>query len=413
VWLALCFELSVIAKTKVDTDFTKWDDGWGFIFANLICSAVFKATGYEQNIQIIKALTEKKQDVQADKSTKTSPWSRSAWEMLVLLQPLSCNRDSFPGVLRDIMKNCERDVEAFTRWAGLVKLFLDSGASFDHPCRGFPKASPSRKARQFIEDGISLASQIQDLSRTDHQKVLQAIESLEKLLPAKPQRSQQTASRKATSRRVNNGEDGDSGSAVSGIEGLRTTSGIMATESKGLTRGSSQNSALHADIATAQPVAEAQQCFNCKAFKELASMGFTANQILEAVQKARVGSDTGALAAWIVKKDAKPRGTQPTKASSSTDVGRKQPMLENWSKVVSKKLQPAKQEIVGAMYADESKWKLKRGRKNKQSGEVIVGATAGVVPISHGTFSWSLDGQGALTPEQERQLNDFLESLLR
>ena len=338
VWLALCFDLEHVVKCKAETELSHWDDGWGYIFAMLTCSAMYLDSPSEKNIEIIRTLARKSKDFQLKTSTKKALWCRCAWEILILLQPLKFNMIHLPADIRKIAARCESEISAFARWATLVNILIDLGSRLDHLCTLFDSSAMSVPARTLIEKGISFSSQISDLSATDHEKVRHTIELLQKSLTDNPPTVDYETARETFLRKGRKQASVDSAMMADCLVSFRMKSGkymvqtgirnpsslqddTLAPQGTGSIQsptgskripGNSRNSSTSQDNNGGSLVAETDErstlCFTCKAVRELTAMDFQATEIMDAVDNSGVNPDVRALTIWILDRQETTQG---------------------------------------------------------------------------------------------------------
>jgi hypothetical protein len=189
-----------------------------------------------------------------------------------------------------------------------------------------------------------------------------------------------------------------------------------------------------------------QSCFRCKSIGELTNLGFKANEILQAMQKAGVGTDVPAITNWILHKKHEASKQVPTQPSLSAvsrlatselvEITIPRPVLpvskesieRQWSVVPSpkkpSKIPTKKTTVVGAEPIAEppkkskQKSKSKRNRNQADSIDQTINnqqleVSTGVVQVKKGQFTWIFEAnsQDSLTPEQIRRLEESIKAI--
>jgi len=413
VRFAFHYKLYQAARNKIATEFLRWDDSWESIFTDILRSEMDPVEQSGRLMESIKRV--------ASLSTQfTSPISldhvlptQSPWEILLHLQPLQLDPLAHPDETSQAGSNYEPLVLAFEKWVGLVKLFVEFGWSLDHYCSSRDCARTTLPASTLIQDAIHDARKMQGLTGTGHDKILSAIEALLQYVkedtgakvepfheyresddePAKPTLKSGTTSISVRRKRSRNSAKMKAKSSKPKKQASTATTSV----------DSHSNGSRQSDDGTNR---ETPRCDTCKAVRKLSSAGFTATEIIDAIDNSGVCSDPSALATWIV--DRQEKAMEIGKLESKLTHKHKTPGNNHatppWSLVASRGQRiEKKQEVPGACYETASA-RPRSGSKKPPPKQ----RRSGVIETGKRSITWSTNAGPPLTSEEEDLIRDIL-----
>lgn len=434
-WLALCHSALDVLRERVLTQLHFWDEGWGYVFAKLICLQVYEDCALESSVEIIRAMANKSTPSSnpSNKSSKGPFWSRSAWEILLFLQPLAVNAGKLPADMRELAIKNDDQVRAFERWATIVNILIDEGSPIDHRCTwvetdgGLETVTSS--ASKLVEDAISSykMAQASDGGTKDMCNVVNQLEialkehadtsetgKAQQIIPSKARCRNKTYHRR---RKGHNSENSAGSSSIGSLDqvlDIESTAQIDPKQLRGASMRNTDNGSsiisgpsIESSVATREKISSSGPCSTCQAVRELRGM-FEAPDILDAVENAGLSPNTTSLANWILNRQAPTQGINilvKAKGVQKSDPGK-----GRWAKVMtSKPSNDVNKGVPGASFVTESGKKMKKRRPKK---EPQPAETVGTIQVGNRTLKWSIEEGSGLLEHEESLLKDVLAAVL-
>ena len=423
VWLALTFHFWDVVKRKINTELSlQWDDGWGYIFAILACSAIYSDSGSKNVKDIIKIVAQKSKDIvwndekpkalkskgvkQANPQKKTL-WNQLPWEIIVDLQPRTLKMNQLPTDMRRIVEEGSSEIDSFGRWVDLATLFIEAGSNIDYCRHLYGEDAPVRKA---IKSCLNLIPSKTSLSGTEWETHLDHLNRLKELLVQNPPKSTNTAGRSSGTQGTNERRPNAASTAPLKLKQRKPAMPPVkdGNSNEGGHQGQikhlrSRGSAITQTLGGQPSITSQAQCYACEVFRELAPR-FKATTIIEEIDKSWDKPKPTVLADRIEQriKNEKARDHQAQKFEKKHDV----PWNVMASKApVPKSQDPGTKSIPGAVYiTSKQKRSKKRGKGQPQEPRDMQGNI-----LAEGrSLSFTITEGEGLTMAQQNLIRDIL-----
>lgn len=442
---------------------------WGRSLAVFLSHLVMAShTLRTQHLAILRALLVAGLKVNTRGKGTSSKVAQTLWQEVLHLQPARIFNTSLGQTSDESGPRSECleawKIERLDIWIQLIELLVEFGADLEANC----DLNPGWNARDVILNVKSTVSkETSSFSAEELQAMLDAQVRMERLLTVQP------AKLAAATRFASVGSHHDDDSSLQ-----LTKSKVSNPRQKHRRLRSPKKEAdiTRIDVSpepfSTEPVDDAasRPCGRCKAMEGLAEMGFSPSELLCAVQKAGVGYDLPALAAWILDgncqdssapqagcsrqaKSQNPQaGSRPVPEEHSSDRNERlrdavprqlsrASAAKQWSVVAKTRHESNKalgDSVVGAEWVlnvPEVSGRAKSRRARARSANITTtdnphvprrdgatdpsGTAAGAVELARGTFTWFFEPKGqdrsqekSLTEEQQSRLGEFVRSLV-
>lgn len=370
VHLALHHKLYQVVKMKIDTELRQWNDGWEVIFKTILLSELYYSGHHGHLMEPIQRVANF--STQFTTASAHAPSKLSPWEVLLYLQPLTTGHT--PITTRAGSDHKDKII-AFGRWVEFVKLFVESGWSLDYSCKSKENA-PRTQAHWLIQRAIDSARNIRGLPGTELEQLQSAVEVLLQSISENSSTREQKEKRKKKEKKKKE---------------KATTTEEETSTSEARPSGKEPSRAVTS--------------YMCNAMRALAPLGFTAAEVIDAIDNSGVSPHAESMASWIITKQQKGKSKEriEDKLALTPKSVEIKTTTEPWADVASLNYRGKKK--------GESPVRFPGNQQlsgNASSSGHTQQRRTGIIEAGKRRMTWSMQSGRFLSKEEENLIQDIL-----